>query len=91
MPMPSYVKGRLLYDQGLYDEALAPFEDATTDSRGAFRLLEVGDGAWTVRAAREGYAPAEREVRVDGSAPESLELVIRQRVDAPSWRHAAAG
>lgn len=53
--------------------SLAPFEDATTDARGAFRLLEVGDGAWTVRATREGYAPAEREVRVDGS-PESLEL-----------------
>jgi uncharacterized GH25 family protein len=51
----------------------APFEDATTDARGAFRLLEVGDGAWTVRASREGYAPAEREVRLDGS-PESLEF-----------------
>ena len=53
--------------------SLAPFEDATTDARGAFRLLEVGDGAWTVRASREGYAPAEREVRLDG-APESLEF-----------------
>jgi 5-hydroxyisourate hydrolase-like protein (transthyretin family) len=53
--------------------SLTPFEDATTDARGAFRLLEVGDGAWTVRAARDGYAPAEREVRVDGS-PESLEI-----------------
>ncbi len=50
------------------------FGDATTDARGAFRLLEVGDGAWTLRATREGYAPAERQVRVDGSTPDEIEL-----------------
>jgi protocatechuate 3,4-dioxygenase beta subunit len=70
----SPVSGARISLRSQREGSLAPFEDATTDSRGAFRLLEVGDGAWTVRAAREGYAPAEREVRVDGSAPESLEL-----------------
>jgi tetratricopeptide (TPR) repeat protein len=28
VPMPSYVKGRLLYDEGHYDDALPPFEEA---------------------------------------------------------------
>jgi uncharacterized GH25 family protein len=55
-------------------EGPAPFEDATTDARGAFRLLEVGDGTWKLRASREGYAPAEREVRVDGSAADGIEI-----------------
>jgi hypothetical protein len=70
----SPVSGARISLRSQREGSLAPFEDATTDSRGAFHLLEVGDGAWTVRAAREGYAPAEREVRVDGSAPESLEF-----------------
>ncbi len=69
----SPVSGARISLRSQREGSLAPFEDATTDSRGAFRLPEVGDGAWTVRAAREGYAPAEREVRVDGS-PESLEF-----------------
>ena len=50
------------------------FNSVTTDARGAFRLLEVGDGAWTLRATHEGYAPAEREVRVDGSAADDVEI-----------------
>jgi hypothetical protein len=50
------------------------FNGATTDARGAFRLLEVGDGAWTVRATREGYAPAEHAVQVDGSEADDLEI-----------------
>jgi len=50
------------------------FNSATSDARGAFRVLEVGDGAWKLRVTREGYATAEREVRVDGSAAEDVEI-----------------
>lgn len=56
------------------DDRPSPFSDVTTDSRGAFRLIEVGDGAWTLRASRDGYASAEREVQVDGSAPDEIEI-----------------
>jgi uncharacterized GH25 family protein len=50
------------------------FNSITTDARGAFRVPEVGDGAWKLRATREGYAPAEREVRVDGAAVDDVEI-----------------
>jgi uncharacterized GH25 family protein len=50
------------------------FNSITTDAHGAFRVLEVGDGAWKLRATREGYAPAERELRVDGSPMDDLEI-----------------
>ena len=43
--------------------------DATTDARGVFHLPEVGEGSWTVEATREGYAPAERTVQVEGDSP----------------------
>jgi hypothetical protein len=56
------------------DDGPSSFSDVTTDARGAFRLIEVGDGAWKLRASREGYASAEREVRVDGSAPDEIEI-----------------
>jgi hypothetical protein len=56
------------------DDRPYPFSDVTTDARGAFRLIEVGDGAWKLRASRDGYAPDEREVRVDGSAPDEIEI-----------------
>jgi uncharacterized GH25 family protein len=46
----------------------------TTDARGTFRLLEIGDGAWKLKFVREGYAPAERELRVDGSPLDDLEI-----------------
>ena len=52
----------------------APFTDAATDARGVFRLIEVGDGAWKLRATREGYSPAEQEVRVDGPDPGEIEI-----------------
>ena len=55
---------------------MPPFSDATTDARGVFRLLEIGDGAWKLRAAREGYAPAERDLQVDGSALDEMEIRI---------------
>jgi protocatechuate 3,4-dioxygenase beta subunit len=56
------------------DGSQSPFGESLTDGRGIFHVLEVGDGAWTVKATREGYAPAEREVRVDGSPLEDLEI-----------------
>ncbi|HVR98468.1 MAG TPA: carboxypeptidase regulatory-like domain-containing protein, partial [Thermoanaerobaculia bacterium] len=53
----------------------ATFTDSlTTDARGTFRLPEVGDGAWKLKLAREGYAPAVRELRVDGSPLDDLEI-----------------
>ncbi len=52
----------------------SPFDDVVTDARGAFRLAEVGDGAWKLRAARDGYAPAERAVQVDGTPPDEVEI-----------------
>lgn len=59
----------------LASKELGPlFSNVTTDSRGQFRLLEVGDGAWKLKASREGYAPAEREVQVDGSALDEIEV-----------------
>jgi protocatechuate 3,4-dioxygenase beta subunit len=51
------------------DARPAYFPSATTDARGVFHLLEVGDGAWTVTASRDGYASAERKVEVGGDSP----------------------
>lgn len=53
------------------------FPGITTDARGAFRLLEVGDGAWKVKATGEGYAPGEREVRVEGAEEQEIEIRLR--------------
>ena len=53
------------------------FPPLETDAKGTFRLLEVGGGAWKVKAVRDGYAPAEREIQVDGSAPEEIELTLQ--------------
>jgi tetratricopeptide (TPR) repeat protein len=33
LPMQNFVRGRLLYDEGKFDEALGPFEDAANASR----------------------------------------------------------
>jgi hypothetical protein len=49
-------------------------QTATTDARGAFRLPEVGNGAWTLSATGKGYATAQRDVKVDGAAVEGLEI-----------------
>ncbi|HEX6903936.1 MAG TPA: carboxypeptidase-like regulatory domain-containing protein [Thermoanaerobaculia bacterium] len=51
--------------------------DTQTDARGTFRILEVGGGAWKVRATRDGYAPAEQTVQVDGSDAEEIELKLQ--------------
>jgi uncharacterized GH25 family protein len=56
------------------DDRPPSFYSITTDAHGAFRLFEVEDGAWKLRAVREGYATAERQVRMDGSAVDDVEI-----------------
>ncbi len=51
--------------------------DTQTDARGTFRILEVGGGAWKVKATRDGYASAEQTVQVDGSEAEEIELKLQ--------------
>ncbi|MES1243960.1 MAG: carboxypeptidase regulatory-like domain-containing protein [Acidobacteriota bacterium] len=51
--------------------------ETTSDSRGAFRLLDVAEGAWKVRVTQEGYAPAEQEIQVEGAPVEGLELALQ--------------
>ncbi|HSF39514.1 MAG TPA: carboxypeptidase regulatory-like domain-containing protein [Thermoanaerobaculia bacterium] len=51
--------------------------DTTSDSRGAFRLSEVSEGAWTLRVAKDGYASAREDVRIDGSPIEDLEVRLQ--------------
>jgi hypothetical protein len=58
------------------DDRRALPTDVTTDSRGAFRLAEVTDGAWKLRASHDGYAPAEKEVRVEGGDAGEVELSL---------------
>ncbi len=54
-----------------------PFDDVTTDARGAFRVPEVGDGTWTLRTRRDGYATDERQVQVDGSSLDDVEIRLK--------------
>lgn len=51
--------------------------DTTSDSRGAFRLSEVSEGAWTLRVSKDGYASAREDVRIDGSPVEDLEVRLQ--------------
>jgi uncharacterized GH25 family protein len=54
--------------------------ETTTDSRGTFRLLDVSEGAWKVRASQEGYAPAEEEVTIEaaeGTPVDGVELALQ--------------
>ncbi|HSK76092.1 MAG TPA: carboxypeptidase-like regulatory domain-containing protein [Thermoanaerobaculia bacterium] len=51
--------------------------DTTSDSRGAFRLSEVSEGAWTLRVAKDGYASAREDIRMDGSPVEDLEVRLQ--------------
>jgi uncharacterized GH25 family protein len=53
-----------------------PQSSAETDSRGAFRLAEVADGAWKLRVSHEGYSPAVKDVRVDGADASDLEIPL---------------
>ncbi|MEA2599989.1 MAG: hypothetical protein QOF89_981 [Acidobacteriota bacterium] len=47
-----------------------------TDSHGAFRVAEVADGTWKLRASHEGYSPAEKEVRIEGEDADGVELSL---------------
>ncbi|MFP5288035.1 MAG: carboxypeptidase regulatory-like domain-containing protein, partial [Thermoanaerobaculia bacterium] len=51
--------------------------EATTDSRGTFRLPEASEGTWIVQAVKEGYAPAERQVQVAGAPVDDLEIPLQ--------------
>jgi len=71
----SPVPGVRISIQSTAEGVFPTFNDVTSDAKGGFRLLEVGDGAWKLRAVREGYATVERELRVeDGAAPEEVEI-----------------
>ncbi len=48
----------------------------SSDSRGVFRIADVGDGRWKVRATHEGYSPAEKEVQVEGADLGGVELSL---------------
>lgn len=49
---------------------------SNTDSRGAFRVAEVADGVWKLRASHDGYAPAEKEVQIAGADADGVELSL---------------
>lgn len=52
--------------------------ESRTDSEGGFRLPDVPEGAWKVRALLSGYAPKDVDVQVDaGSPPEELEIPLQ--------------
>jgi uncharacterized GH25 family protein/protocatechuate 3,4-dioxygenase beta subunit len=51
--------------------------ETSTDSRGAFRLSDVPEGAWKVRVSQEGYAPAEEEVQVTDAPVEGVEIALQ--------------
>lgn len=71
----SPVPGVQISIQSTAEGVLPTFNNVTSDAKGAFRILEVGDGSWKLRAAREGYATAERELRVeDGAALAEVEI-----------------
>ncbi|MFL6293896.1 MAG: carboxypeptidase regulatory-like domain-containing protein [Thermoanaerobaculia bacterium] len=52
--------------------------DTTSDTRGVFRLRDVGEGSWKVRAVLAGYAPAEVDVQVGSGTPvDGVELSLQ--------------
>jgi protocatechuate 3,4-dioxygenase beta subunit/5-hydroxyisourate hydrolase-like protein (transthyretin family) len=60
------------------DDRESRFHEMTTntDSRGAFRVAEVADGTWKLRASHEGYAPAEKEVQIAGADADGVEVSL---------------
>ena len=71
----SPVQGVEISIQSTAEGAFPTFNSVTSDAKGNFRILEVGDGSWKLRALCEGYATTERELRVeDGAAPEEVEI-----------------
>lgn len=61
-------------------EDTAPWQntETTTDSRGLFRLRDVAEGSWKLRAQVSGYAPEELDVQVDSNRPlDGLEMALQ--------------
>lgn len=59
----------------------APWQntDTNTDSRGVFRLRDVAEGSWKVRAVQEGYGPEEVDIQVDSGRPvDGVELSLQR-------------
>ncbi len=53
------------------------FGEVASDARGQFRLADVAEGSWKVRAVLAGYAPKEVEVQVSEDSPvEDLEIAL---------------
>jgi hypothetical protein len=52
--------------------------EAVTDTNGEFRLPDVPEGNWRLRAMLAGYAPGEVSVQIDAnSAPDDLEIRLQ--------------
>jgi len=64
LPMPQFVKGRLAYDEGQYDVALAAFREAAAIARDkATSIPELHLYTGETLARQEQYAEAEMELR----------------------------
>jgi tetratricopeptide (TPR) repeat protein len=63
LPMPAYVGGRLLYDQGKYEEALPLFQQAVTDlaRSGSLQMTELHFYTADTLGRLERYPEAEKE------------------------------
>ncbi|HEX3128595.1 MAG TPA: carboxypeptidase-like regulatory domain-containing protein, partial [Thermoanaerobaculia bacterium] len=71
------VQVSLLQPEGQESKSFMRLE-AVTDVKGEFRLPDVPEGDWRVRAILAGYAPAEEKVHLDtGSPPEDLEILLQ--------------
>jgi hypothetical protein len=67
----------LLAPEGQESQSFLKLE-AVTDARGEFRLPDVPEGDWRVRAILAGYAPGEVTVHLDaGSPPDDQEIVLQ--------------
>ncbi|MDH3785492.1 MAG: carboxypeptidase-like regulatory domain-containing protein, partial [Acidobacteriota bacterium] len=61
------------------DAGRSPFAShtATSDIDGKFRVLDVGDGNWTLHARKKGYSAQQQQVQVQsGRGPENLRLTM---------------
>jgi protocatechuate 3,4-dioxygenase beta subunit len=61
-------------------EPQGPFQaiETTSDTRGVFRLRDVGEGGWKLRAVLPGYAPAEVDVQVaEGTPVDGVEIALQ--------------
>ena len=71
------VQVSLLQPEGQESQSFMRLE-AVTDVKGEFRLPDVPEGDWRVRAILAGYAPGEVKVSLDAGSPEEdLEIVLQ--------------